>query len=155
MSVTVATPNNITSPEGNGFAVYKDSITNKFMVKDIYGKTEELVILPNTSTLQEVTDVGNTTTNNIELVGDDVELKWRKSNNFRLAIVPAALTDSRSVQLQDANGVLALTSDITINSKTISEPSGSNQVTNIVSLTQAEYNSGTPISTTFYIITDA
>ena len=43
MSVTVATPNNITSPEGNGFAVYKDSITNKFMVKDIYGKVQQLV----------------------------------------------------------------------------------------------------------------
>jgi hypothetical protein len=41
-----------------------------------------------------------------------------------------------------------------IDSKTINEPNGSDKVANIVSLTQAEYDAGTPISTTFYIITD-
>jgi hypothetical protein len=35
------------------------------------------------------------------------------------------------------------------------EPTGSDQVLNIVSLTQAEYDAGTPNDTTFYIITDA
>jgi len=43
----------------------------------------------------------------------------------------------------------------TINSDTTGEPSGSDVVLNVVSLTQAEYNAGTPVSTTFYIITDA
>jgi len=41
-----------------------------------------------------------------------------------------------------------------IDSKTINEPVGSDKVANIVSLTQAEYDAATPISTTFYIITD-
>ena len=33
------------------------------------------------------------------------------------------------------------------------EPSGSDSVINIVSLTQAEYDAGTPVATTLYIIT--
>ena len=43
----------------------------------------------------------------------------------------------------------------TINSTTTGEPTGSDVVLNTVSLTQAEYNAGTPIATTLYIITDA
>ena len=43
----------------------------------------------------------------------------------------------------------------TINSTTTGEPTGSDVVLNVVSLTQAEYDAGTPVSTTFYIITDA
>tara|TARA_B110000285_G_scaffold15166_1_gene14931 strand:- start:49 stop:2007 length:1959 start_codon:yes stop_codon:yes gene_type:complete len=39
------------------------------------------------------------------------------------------------------------------NSDTTGEPSGSDQMVNIVSLTQAEYDAGTPVSTTLYIIT--
>ena len=42
MAVTISAPQNITSPDGNGFALYKDASTNKFMVKDIYGVVEEL-----------------------------------------------------------------------------------------------------------------
>lgn len=45
--------------------------------------------------------------------------------------------------------------DTSVTSITTGEPTGSDQVLNIVSLTQAEYNAGTPVSTTFYIITDA
>lgn len=43
----------------------------------------------------------------------------------------------------------------TINSIKTGEPTGSDQVLNVVSLTQAEYDAGTPIPTTLYIITDA
>ena len=39
------------------------------------------------------------------------------------------------------------------NSGTTGEPSGSDVMVNIVSLTQAEYDAGTPVSTTLYIIT--
>ena len=42
-----------------------------------------------------------------------------------------------------------------VNSKTAGEPTGSDVVLNTVSLTQAEYDLGTPIATTFYLITDA
>jgi len=41
-----------------------------------------------------------------------------------------------------------------VKSVTVSEPNGSDVVANIVSLTQAEYDAGSNISTTFYIITD-
>ena len=42
----------------------------------------------------------------------------------------------------------------TIDSIVSGEPTGSDRVINVVSLTQAEYDAGTPIATTFYIITD-
>lgn len=42
-----------------------------------------------------------------------------------------------------------------VKTDTDSEPTGSDQVLNIVSLTQAEYDAGTPVATTLYIITDA
>ena len=49
------------------------------------------------------------------------------------------------------------TSDITdrLKSVTVGEPTGSDIVINMVSLTQAEYDAGTPSLTTFYVITDA
>ena len=40
-----------------------------------------------------------------------------------------------------------------VKSVTVSEPNGSDKVVNIVSLTQAEYDAGTPVDDTFYIIT--
>ena len=42
-----------------------------------------------------------------------------------------------------------------LSSTIIGEPLGSDIVLNVVSLTQAEYDAGTPISTTIYNITDA
>jgi len=41
----------------------------------------------------------------------------------------------------------------TIDSSVSGEPTGSDQVINVVSLTQAEYDAGTPVATTLYIIT--
>ena len=40
----------------------------------------------------------------------------------------------------------------TVNSSATGEPTGSDVILNIVSLTQAEYDAGTKIATTFYII---
>lgn len=40
-----------------------------------------------------------------------------------------------------------------VNSIVAGEPTGSDKVINVVSLTQAEYDAGTKIATTFYIIT--
>ena len=63
--------------------------------------------------------------------------------------------------LGTANQVLSTTGTVTtwvdaevntIESITTGEPTGSDQVVNVVSLTQAEYDAGTPIATTFYII---
>lgn len=43
----------------------------------------------------------------------------------------------------------------TINSVTTGEPTGSDAVLNVVSLTSAEFAAGTPVATTLYLITDA
>ena len=40
-----------------------------------------------------------------------------------------------------------------VKSSTVGEPTGSDIVANVVSLTQAEYDAGTPVATTFYLIT--
>lgn len=51
------------------------------------------------------------------------------------------------------DGIAAGAEVNTIDSAVSGEPTGSDQVLNVVSLTQAEYNAGTPVATTFYIIT--
>ena len=53
----------------------------------------------------------------------------------------------------DASGNVVET-DIAVKSSTTGEPTGSDVVVNMVSLTQAEYDAGTPVATTFYVITD-
>ena len=54
----------------------------------------------------------------------------------------------------DYAGALATTNALNdrVKSVTTAEPNGSDKVVNIVSLTQAEYDAGTPVSDTFYII---
>lgn len=57
------------------------------------------------------------------------------------------------ISFPDATGVVALTSDLS--NKVSSDTSlvaGSDQITNMVSLTQAEYDALTPVSGTFYVI---
>jgi hypothetical protein len=51
------------------------------------------------------------------------------------------------------DGIAAGAEVNTIDSAVAGEPSGSDAVLNVVSLTQAEYDAGTPVATTFYIIT--
>lgn len=64
-------------------------------------------------------------------------------------------TDSVAVALNTEKVGVTNEQQNTINSTTAGEPLGSDAVLNVVSLTQAEYDAGTPLSTTFYIITDA
>ena len=67
--------------------------------------------------------------------------------------------NNAKVSYDDAALVATHTSDIStldsdkLDSVTTGEPTGSDVVGNAVSLTQAEYDAGTPIATTFYIIT--
>jgi hypothetical protein len=64
------------------------------------------------------------------------------SNNTSVA----ANTAKVGVTTEEAN---------TIDSVTAGEPTGSDQILNVVSLTTAEYTAGTKVATTLYIITDA
>ena len=62
--------------------------------------------------------------------------------------------DANTSDAASVGYVLSKTND-KVSSNTTGEPTGSDVVLNIVSLTQAEYDAGTPIATTFYLITDA
>jgi hypothetical protein len=42
-----------------------------------------------------------------------------------------------------------------VSNTTVGEPTGSDSLINAVSLTQAEFDAGTPVATTLYLITDA
>tara|TARA_Y100000361_G_scaffold59875_1_gene52470 strand:- start:1768 stop:2166 length:399 start_codon:yes stop_codon:yes gene_type:complete len=78
----------------------------------------------------------------------------RVSNNASVQ----ANTAKNSYPTADANKLATIEDNAevnTINSIITGEPTGSDQVLNVVSLTQSEYDSGTPLSNTFYVITDA
>lgn len=68
------------------------------------------------------------------------------------------ILDGATLSTTELNYVDGVTSSIQtqlngkVNSITSGEPTGSDTVSNIVSLTQAEYDAGTPIAGTFYII---
>ncbi len=62
--------------------------------------------------------------------------------------------DTNTSDAASVGYVLGKTND-KVSSNTTGEPTGSDVVLNVVSLTQAEYDAGTPIATTFYLITDA
>ena len=77
----------------------------------------------------------------------------RVSNNASVQ----ANTAKNSYPTADANKLATIEDNAevnTINSIITGEPTGSDQVLNVVSLTQSEYDSGTPLSNTFYVITD-
>jgi len=72
------------------------------------------------------------------------------------SLQPAAINTTvqgYSANLANWSGIDVAIFDDVVFSKTAAEPTGSNQVFNVVSLTQAEYDAGTPVATTFYIIT--
>jgi hypothetical protein len=65
------------------------------------------------------------------------------------------ISDQAITRLQNTSGTNTGDQDLSgkVNSIVANEPTGSDKVVNIVSLTQAEYDAGTPVSNTFYIIT--
>jgi hypothetical protein len=78
----------------------------------------------------------------------DAEIKTAYENNADTN----AFTDAEKTKL----GTVDTNAEVnSINSTVTGEPTGSDVVLNVVSLTQAEYDAGSPVSTTFYIITDA
>ena len=70
-------------------------------------------------------------------------------------------SNSGGLQLVHDTSMNLVTPTVLINAGTVivsdltGEPSGSDKVLNVVSLTQAEYDAGTPVATTIYNITDA
>jgi len=91
-----------------------------------------------------------------------IALNYSGNNNFLLAsgtqLTSAADDDVLAiVDVNDARNVKYIAKEDfledQVTSVTTGEPSGSDSVINIVSLTQAEYDAGTPVATTLYIIT--
>ena len=71
------------------------------------------------------------------------------------SLQPAAINTTvqgYSANLAAWSGIDVAILDDVVFTKTAAEPTGSDQVVNVVSLTQAEYDAGTPVATTFYII---
>ena len=81
------------------------------------------------------------------------------SNNSKISYTDASAVSANTLKNSypsaDANklyGIEAGADVNTVNSSVTGEPTGSDVILNIVSLTQAEYDAGTKIATTFYII---
>jgi hypothetical protein len=85
-----------------------------------------------------LSDVASAATSRTNL-GLDTTVNQTDSANKRF------MTDAQETKLDG----------IAINSVVAGEPSGSDVVSNVVSLTQAEYDAGSPVAGTFYVITDA
>ena len=76
-------------------------------------------------------------------------------NNF--TNTPTTITTQQSADITTNNAKTGVTNEQqnTINSEVEAGMTGEDLVLNVLSLTQSEYDAGTPVATTFYIITDA
>ena len=117
--------------------------------------------------IRDETTVGANTASrvggNLLQIADDLIAKQNEidANNSKVGITTqqaADIADNNSkvgITTQQAADITANNSKtITINSVTTGEPTGSDAVLNVVSLTQAEYDAGAKVATTFYIITN-
>lgn len=95
-------------------------------------------------TTQQATDI---TTNNAK-VGYTESLVSANTD----VVANTAKVSFDSASSTKLGGIEAGAEVNTINSTTTSEPTGSDLVYNVVSLTQAEYDAGSPVATTFYLI---
>jgi len=112
-------------------------------------------------TTQQSTDI---TTNNAKVGITTQQAIDITTNNAKVGYTEALVSANTDVVANTAKvsfdsasstklgGIEAGAEVNTINSTTTSEPTGSDLVYNVVSLTQAEYDAGSPVATTFYLI---
>jgi len=110
-------------------------------------------------TTQQASDI---TTNNSKVGITTQQASDITANNAKVGITTserlAIVDNSAKISFDSASstklsGIETGAEVNTIDSITSGEPTGSDQVINVVSLTQEEYDDGTPVATTFYIIT--
>jgi hypothetical protein len=132
--------------------------TNKYMV---LGTTASTALAGNTALLQ----LGTTSTT--ALAGNTDLLQIGLTSTTALAGNTTTITAQQATDISDNNDKISFDATSsgklagietgaevnTIDSITSGEPTGSDQVINVVSLTQAEYDNGNKVATTFYIIT--
>ena len=112
-------------------------------------------------TTQQSTDI---TTNNAKVGITTQQSTDITTNNAKVGYTESLVSANTSVVANTAKisfdsasstklGAIEANAEVnTINSTTTSEPTGSDLVYNVVSLTQAEYDAGSPVATTFYLI---
>ena len=122
------------------------------VLKDVVGITTQQAndILANNSKVGITTQQAADITTNKAKVGYTESLVSANTS----VVANTAKISFDSASSTKLGGIEAGADVNTINSTTTSEPTGSDAVLNVVSLTQAEYDAGTKIATTFYIITD-
>lgn len=138
-----------------------DITTNNSKVSMVLGTTAGTALAGDTALLQLGTSsttalAGDTTTITAQQATDisNNNNKVGITTSERLAIVDnSAKISFDSASSTKLNGIETGAEVNTIDSIVSGEPTGSDQVINVVSLTQAEYDAGTPVATTFYIIT--
>ena len=121
----------------------------------VSGTSEDVVLsFPDTSEVLETTDKNYVTNSEKTVIGNTSGTNTgdQDISGLQPILSEGAFVDGDKTKL---DGIATGAEVNTINSTTTGEPIGSDIVLNTVSLTQAEYDSGTPVSTTFYIITDA
>ena len=126
------------------------------------GDYADLSNKPTTITTQQASDI---TANNAKISYTDAAQVSTNTSDISTIQGEQTTQDSAialntaKVSYTDAALVATHTTDIStldsdkLDSVTTGEPTGSDVVGNAVSLTQAEYDAGTPVATTFYIIT--
>jgi len=98
MSITVSNRNNITSPDGNSLAVFKDATTGNIFVKDINGNVQNVDFTSTSSTLQQVLDAGNTATENMSVDGN---INFGNANSFTTSSLKFVAGATNTVNGQD------------------------------------------------------
>ena len=103
-------------------------------------KTDAIIIRDETATgANTAVRVGT----NLVAIADDLVLKQAEIN---------AKVSYPSADATKLSGIETGADVNTINSTVTGEPTGSDVVLNVVSLTQAEYDAGTKVATTLYVI---
>ena len=98
MSITVSNRNNITSPDGNSLAVFKDATTGNIFVKDINGNVQNVDFTSTSSTLQQVLDAGNTATEDMSVDGN---INFGNANSFTTSSLKFVAGATNTVNGQD------------------------------------------------------
>ena len=98
--------------------------------------------------------VGITSTQSSEITANTAKVGYTESlvSANTSVVANTAKISFDSASSTKLGGIEAGADVNTINSTTTSEPTGSDLVYNVVSLTQAEYDAGSPVATTFYLI---
>lgn len=96
-----------------------------------------------------------TSTERAEIAANTSKISYTDAAAVGLNTAKVGITPTQASEITANNAKVGVTNEEenTINTVTAGEPTGSDLVLNVVSLTQIEYDAGTPVATTLYVIT--